>query len=84
MSPISEHLVTWPLAAEKISSHGRVLISLLQSLVLLAVQPESGMAENADAVNVSDWLARDLNSEAWTAVAVVGLWVRHIEEWAES
>lgn len=53
MSPIIEHLVTWPLADEKISSQGRVLISLLQSFVLLAVQPESGMAEKAEAVKVS-------------------------------
>ena len=39
MSPIMEHLVTWPLADEKISSHGRVLVSRLHSFVLLAVHP---------------------------------------------
>ena len=40
MSPIIEHLVTWPLADEKISSQGRVLIMLLDCAFRAGVRVE--------------------------------------------
>ena len=73
MSPIMEHLVTCPLADEKISSHGRVLTSRLQSLVLLAVQPESGIAAKEATLNVSPRLASALSSASCKVLEVDSL-----------